>query len=133
MKFPPSVPRRAYSSDKVSSPSHCPECGGRTEPGNHTYMMAVRYRGEVHPFVVGTTGGWFCKECPVIVLDNDAFAAYVRLVMPHAKGYEFLVLGIVDLDAVPQEKRRLPFDEKTNPIPLVEFTNLRQTQPPGKP
>jgi hypothetical protein len=33
-------------------------------------------------------------------------------------------MGIVDLEAVPEEKKDIPFDEEDNPLPLVEFTNL---------
>ena len=42
---------------------------------------------------------------------------------------QYAVLGLVDLEAVPDEKRHLPFDEETNPIPLVEFANLDDTRP----
>ncbi len=45
--------------------------------------------------------------------------------LPHRDtGEEFVVMGIVDLDAVPEEKRDLPLGEEDNPIPLVEFTNV---------
>ena len=33
----------------------------------------------------------------------------------------YTVFGLVDLDAVPEEKSHLPFDEEDNPIPLVRF------------
>ena len=40
-------------------------------------------------------------------------------------GEEFAVMGIVDLDAVPAEKRHLPLGEDDNPIHLIEFANVR--------
>ncbi|MCD6289568.1 MAG: hypothetical protein J7M34_03625 [Anaerolineae bacterium] len=39
-------------------------------------------------------------------------------------GDELLIAGIVDLDAIPEEKRYLPLGDEDNPIPLVEFTNV---------
>lgn len=39
---------------------------------------------------------------------------------------EFTVLGLVDLEAVPQEKRHLPLDGDDNPIPLVQFSNMSE-------
>ena len=38
-----------------------------------TYVMAVRERGDVQPFVVGNDAGYFCGRCPVVVLDYDTF------------------------------------------------------------
>jgi len=39
-------------------------------------------------------------------------------------GEEYAILGLVDLDAIPEEKEYLPLGSDENPIPLVEFTNI---------
>ena len=42
--------------------------------------------------------------------------------MPHWDvGNEYCVEGIVDLDAIPEDKRHLPLGAEGNPIPLIEF------------
>ncbi len=46
--------------------------------------------------------------------------------LPHWNvGNEFAVLGIVNMDAVPENERDVPLGDDDNPIPLVEFTNFR--------
>jgi hypothetical protein len=96
------------------------------EHEGHTYVMAVRQRGQIHPLVVGNDGGYFCGRCPVVVLDHKTFSdlAALGIGIRSANDIQFVVLGMVDLAAVPQEKRHLPFDDKSNPLPLVKFTNL---------
>jgi hypothetical protein len=44
----------------------------------------------------------------------------------HDTDAEFTVLGLVDLEAVPEDKRSLPFGGDDNPIPLVKFTNMSE-------
>jgi hypothetical protein len=41
---------------------------------------------------------------------------------------QFTVLGLVDSDAIPEEKSDIALGEDENPIPLVKFTNFRQKQ-----
>jgi len=54
--------------------------------------------------------------------------------LPHWNvGSEFALLGIVDLDAIPEDKRDLPLGDDDNPIPLVEFTSISQEKPPRSP
>ncbi len=40
-----------------------------------------------------------------------------------------MVMGIIDLDAVPEDRKGLPFDDDTNPVPLVQFTNVGGKKP----
>jgi hypothetical protein len=47
-------------------------------------------------------------------------------------GSEFLVLGIVDLDAIPASKRHLPIGDPDNPLPLVRFSETHQHAKPSK-
>jgi len=41
-------------------------------------------------------------------------------------GSEYIVLGIVDLDAIPASKRHLPPDPN-NPLPLIEFIDISKS------
>jgi hypothetical protein len=88
-------------------------------------MMAVLEDGEVQPFVVGADYGYFCKKCSVVVLDHRGFTQLAGL-SSGQDNVPFSVLGLVDLDAIPEEKSHIPLGEDNNPIPLVEFTNLAQ-------
>ncbi len=37
------------------------------------------------------------------------------------RGLKFAVLGLVDLERIPDDKKNLPLGDKESPIPLVEF------------
>ena len=39
----------------------------------------------------------------------------------------FTAIGLVDLDAVPEERFHLPLDEDEKPIPLIEFLDPPRT------
>ena len=123
-RFPASVPRRMYWSDAVGGCSSCPDCRGILESEHHTYLMVTRRAGDLDANLVGNTAGYFCANCPVVVLDRDEFERFVLLAAGEVGGVDYAVVGIVDLDAVPLDKRSCPFDDEANPVPLVEFTNL---------
>ncbi len=74
------------------------------------------------PFVIGNDGGCFCPHCPVVVLDYEEFLEGV-LAAGASQGTLFTVVGVVDWDAIPEDKRDEPIGEEDNPIPLVKFLN----------
>lgn len=123
-KFPASLPRKMYWSDEVGGYVTCPACGAPLECEQHTYVLATRRSGDMDFHLVGNTAGHFCEECPVVVLDRDEFERFVTYVVQITGGIEYIVMGMVDLDAVPEDKRCLPFDDDTNPVPLVQFTSF---------
>jgi hypothetical protein len=124
-KHSAAIPRRLYWSSELDDPACCPECKRLLEPEFHSYMIAIRHKRNIEPFVTGNDGGWFCGNCPIVVLDHGCFSEAAAIWARTGKDVQFLALGIVNLEAVPQDKRSIPFDDDTNPIPLVEFTNLR--------
>lgn len=44
----------------------------------------------------------------------------------HDTDAEFTVLGLVDLESIPEDKRSLPLGGDDNPIPLVKITNMSE-------
>jgi hypothetical protein len=111
-----------YWSTDVGGKKVCPECGDRLEQESHLYVFAVRKRGEIHPFVTGNDGGYFCFRCPVVVLDHSKFSDFASIGMGNdIPGSEFAVLGLVDLEAIPEDKKHLSLGDEGNPIPLVQF------------
>jgi len=121
-----------YWSTDVGGNSVCPECRGRLEQESHVYVLAVRQRGEIHPFVTSNDGGHFCPRCPVVVLDQSKFSDFASIGMDsEIRGSKFAVLGLVDLDAIPDDKKNIPLGDEGNPIPLVEFLNTGK-QPAGR-
>lgn len=111
-----------YWSADVGGNSICPECGGRLEKENHVYLLAVRRRWKTNSFLVGNDGGHFCLRCSVVVLNEEVFSNSACIgVGGENRGLKFAVLGLVDLEGIPDDKKNLPLGDKESPIPLVEF------------
>ena len=125
-KFDASIPRKMFWSTEVGGTDFCPQCHRRLENESHCYILLVRKPGDFQPFIVGNDDGYFCRNCPVVVLDHEPFAKSAMAGYPGNKKFEFTVSGIVDLEAVPEEKSDIPLGEDDNPIPLVKFTNLAE-------
>jgi hypothetical protein len=130
-KYPASLPRKRYWAKDIKDKATCPECGGSLENERHTYLLAVREQGDIQTFVVGNDGGYFCNKCPIIVLDGPVFAQAASLGHGNSStgrgkdnSAKFIVLGLVNTEAIPQEKSSTPFGADDNPIPLVQFTNM---------
>lgn len=113
-----------FWSTEVGGTAACPQCGSRLEAEHHTYVLLVREGGNFDSFVAGNDDGHFCPACPTVVLDHEAFSRFASLGTGLDRG-DFLVPGLVDLEAVPEDKRHVPLGEDDNPIPLVQFTNYR--------
>ena len=126
-KFDASVPRKMFWSTDVGGTDFCPQCHSKLENESHSYLLLVRESGDVQPFIVGNDDGYFCACCSIVVLDYEAFAKSALAGNPSSCSFEFTVPGIVDLDAVPDEKLDVPLVDDDNPIPLVKFTNLSDT------
>ena len=122
-----------YWSSDLKNSKRCPVCNSILENEYKSYLLAIETKKNAEPFIVGNDAGSFCSNCPVVVLDADKFSEMVSGAQDVRGGLTFLrrgapklrffVLGIVDLDAVPEDKKSEPFDDD-NPIPIVEFTNL---------
>jgi len=128
-KFDASIPRKMFWSTDVGGTEFCPQCNSRLENESHSYLLLVREPGDFHPFIVGNDNGYFCENCPIVVLDYEAFAQSAIAGNPGSKSFEFIVPGIIDLDAIPPEKANVPLGEDDNPVPLMRFTNYRDTEP----
>ena len=83
---------------------------------------------------MGSDFGWFCLRCPTVVIDPADVSEMLQYGLPHWDiGDEFAVAGIIDLDAVPEEKRNLPLGDDDNPITLIGFTNVLSDVQPARP
>lgn len=105
----------------------CPLCHSTLENEYHHYIMAIRNGNETTTLAIGNDSGAFCPECPVVVLDRKGFERAIGGIAEESPDWgisgavSYVVIGIVDMDAVPEDKRHLPMGGDDNPIPLVEF------------
>lgn len=120
------TPRECIYKSFPDAPEPCPRCGGSLIQQPQTYLVATR-RGRriTDSFMLGSDFGWFCTDCPTVVIDPEDVGEMLAYALPGwDTGEEFTVVGLVDLDAIPEEKEHLPLGGDDNPIPLVEFTNI---------
>jgi hypothetical protein len=117
----PSIPRYRFWSDDVGGKEACPKCGHALVNEQQTYVMVVRQGGRIEPFVVGGKAGFFCPQCPAVVLDREKFEELARIGMKNDRPGHFTILGLLDMAAIPPEKRNQPLGSAGNPMPLVKF------------
>jgi len=108
-------------------PGPCPRCGGALQQTYATYVIATR-RGTrmTDAIMAGGDLGWFCLNCPTLVINESEVNHTLGVAGGRWDiGTEFVVMGIVNLDAIPESKKHIPLGDDGNPIPLVEFTSYR--------
>lgn len=120
------IPRECVYQEFEEQPGPCPRCGSPLQQSRQTYLVATRRGKELTDnFIVGSDMGWFCARCPTVVINPEKVSELLMHPLPRWDiGTGFAVVGIIDLDAVPEEKHHLPLGDDDNPIPLVEFTNI---------
>jgi len=122
------IPRECIYQEFEEQPGPCPRCGGPLQSHNSAgYLVIAKREGEVtDDFIIGGGDiGWFCPRCPTVVINPEKVREFLMHPLPHWDvGEKFVLAGIIDMDAIPEEKQDLPLGGDDNPIPLVEFTNV---------
>ena len=128
------IQREAIYKDFSATPGPCPKCGSTLEQTSLPYMVAThtgRRLGD--SFIISGDFGWFCQACPVVVLKQSEVHEMMSFSNPGWEiGSEFTVLGIMDLDAIPENKRNLPIGSPEMPNLLVKFRNLEGEKPASR-
>ncbi len=131
-----SIQRRLYLNEGNEVIESCPACGGKLTEEVLIYLVnAEDEPDELGSYIVSYDHGKYCNSCPVIVINEAHFHDWIfRDVMSRERRrddiLEYEILGIVDIDSIPEEKRDLPLGEDDNPIPLVPF--IEYTESPEK-
>ncbi len=112
-----------FWSNEIPDSKACPKCRARLEKEYHTYLIAGRKGKESEFFITGNDNGYFCPNCAIVVLDYDMFAKLISMYSRNFGFVDFAVLGIVNIDAIPEDKKSMPIGDEDNPVPLVQFTN----------
>ena len=120
-----STPRWRYWISKAKKEMKCPQCGGELESKHQPYVVQVRHAGELESIICGTNGGYFCGSCPSVVLDRDKFESIIMFSIGKNE-FSYRVSGLVNMDAIPVEKRHVELGTDDNPVPLVEFKKPKQ-------
>ena len=115
----PAIPRRMYWDYQVADPKRCPKCNAELIQDTQSYAILIDKEKQQESYVLGTDGGHFCPECPVVVLDSNNFR---EMLMADGGNAEHVrVVGLVNLNAIPDDKADEPLGTDDNPVPVVEF------------
>jgi hypothetical protein len=105
-----------------SPPSTCPRCQGELKKEYGIFLLVT----PEEEWSITSANGLFCQQCTVLLLDEDDFNDRALLA---GVTDEYRIVGLVDLEAIPEDKRDMPIGEPGNPIPLVEFNSFRLGSP----
>ena len=113
-------PRRQYSSDDCSL-DFCPECGSIMVAQNFPVILSVKSATDKAELITNLSGSHFCEKCPVVVFDSVKVEQAAILGIKSNKDIFYYIVGFVNMDAIPYEKRYLELGSDGNPIPIVNF------------
>jgi hypothetical protein len=119
------IERTLYYHDGQTPPESCPKCGRPLVQFRGPYSVATQRGAQPgDTFLMGGNFGYLCANCATAVVHTPALANMLGAAVDSRPdwdaGSHFMVLGLVDMDAVPPEQMDLPLDE-LDTIPLVPF------------
>ncbi len=126
-----SVPRRSYYGDDCGL-SVCPECGAPLIDEGCTILLWAKSEGDEGEFITSLSGSHFCTNCPAVVFDNNIVEQGALAGMKDHRNLRYAIRGIVDMEAIPKEKREMQIGIDENPIPLVKFLPDLKKKPTSK-
>ena len=130
-KFDLSIPRRMYL--RVGAETRfCPECNSELQKDSCVIVLYVESNIDKGEFVTNVNGSRFCTSCPVVVFDREKVEKAAKLGIKGEGEIVYMIMGIIDLEAVPEDKHDLELGTDENPIPLVGFLPDLTAQPVRK-
>jgi hypothetical protein len=102
----------------------CPRCDNPLENHPEPLIMVTR-RGEeiTDQFIFGNDCAWYCRQCPTVLINTN------KINWPHGHpkykwnvGDEFAILGIADLEALPDDA--ILGDPNSPPLPIIAFSHM---------
>lgn len=100
---------------------YCPECQRPLIAENCTILLIAGSDKEEGEFLTNLTGSHFCEQCPVVVFDSSKVEQAAMTAIRDGTVHAYAIAGIVDLDAVPEEKKYLELGTDENPLPFIHF------------
>ncbi|MGK0389084.1 MAG: hypothetical protein ACI94Y_001820 [Maribacter sp.] len=116
------IPRRKYIKT-IDEIANCPDCDELLAAEKSTAMLYGKSDIDEAEFMSNLSGSHFCHNCPVVVFEKETIEHAIKLGLRigEEKSFNYDILGLVNLDAVPKEKKSLEFGTEDNPIPIVRF------------
>jgi hypothetical protein len=92
------TPRECIYQQFEDQPGPCPGCGNPLQSSAQIYLVATR-RGEriTDSFFMSGDMGWFCTNCPTVVINPERVSDMMGTSLPHWDvGSEFAAMGIMN-------------------------------------
>jgi hypothetical protein len=115
-----SVPKRRYYNDECNL-KICPECGSGLIEENCTILICAKSDSDEAELMTNLSGSHFCSKCPVVVFDLEKVEKAAKHGIRWNNNLKYFIAGIIDLEAIPKDKRYLEIGCDENPVPLVHF------------
>jgi hypothetical protein len=77
-KFDVSKPRWRYWISRARKEMKCPRCSTVLEKEQHPYVVLIKQFDETETFICGNDAGYFCSNCPTVVLDRERFERTIK-------------------------------------------------------
>lgn len=123
-KIDKTIERKMFAHEAADAPSNCPQCGQPLVQEYGPYQVATRSgRRLTDEYVMSGDFGYLCPECATAVIHIPNLAERIHGIPMRSgwkTGEEFMVLGLIDLDAIPPEQAHIPLDD-LDPYPFVPF------------
>jgi len=111
-----------YRKVGTSSTLSCPRCNHTLVCETGVYFVTTRQGQQPggHLIMSGNFG-FYCPACPTVVMDQGELDQYVHLGAQNGETKPaYAVLGLVDLESLPEAQSHLSFDE-LDELPLIPF------------
>ena len=118
--FDLSLKRRRYFSNECGL-QYCPECGAELLEENCPILLGIVSKTDEAESMTNLSGSHFCNQCPVVVFDNEKLEQAAKILAHDHDDLHYFIAGIINMEAIPIEKRQIPIGTDDNPVPLVEF------------
>lgn len=116
------TPRNKYIQTKDEI-SNCPDCDELLVAEKSTIMLYGKSDVDEGQFMSNLSGSHFCHNCPVVVFEQETIEKAISAGLRTNNLLKYGIVGLVDLEAVPEEKAHLELGIDENPIPLIRFLN----------
>lgn len=127
--FDQSIPRRKYYYNEDIL-ANCPECGSDLIENSCTISLFVKSDTDECNLMTNPSGTLFCVKCPVVVFNTTEIQKVSMIGLRGGSNAEYQIDGIINLDAIPENKKHLEIGCAENPVPIVPFLSDLDYQTP---
>lgn len=118
------VRRLAIYRRHVLSSDCCPECRGPLRQEMCVYAVCASTRNGSTTYFAGSDFGWFCLNCPTVLIDRAGVESLLDNLADTGTSVEnYVILGLVDLDAAEQGQSDRPIFDMDSPPEVIAFLN----------